>query len=145
MRFPEPVPGLVIRYAYLWHDEGLRKLEEGAKDRPCMVVIAVRREGAATAVTVAPITRRAPTPDSLAVELSVSAKRRLGLDDSGSSWIITNDVNVFAWPGPDVRPVGTGPTRRFAYGFIPRAMYYAARDAIVRHHEAGTLRTGRRT
>jgi len=27
----------------------------------------------------------------------------MGLDDS-PSWIVTNDVNSFKWPGPDLRP-----------------------------------------
>lgn len=144
MALPEPVPGLVIRYSYLWHDERLRKLEEGAKDRPCMIVVAVRREGAATTVTVVPITRRAPPASDLAVKLSDEAKRRLGLDDSGPSWIITNDVNEFAWPGPDIRPAATRPSTRFEYGLVPRAMFYAVRDAVVKHYEAGTLHIGRR-
>jgi PemK-like, MazF-like toxin of type II toxin-antitoxin system len=144
MTFPEPVPGLVIRYSYLWHNERLRKLEEGAKDRPCLIVLAVQREGKATTVTVVPITRRAPPASDLPVKLSVEAKRRLGLDDSGPSWIITSDVNEFAWPGPDIRRVATKPSIRFAYGLVPRSMFYDVRDAVVKHHEAGTLQIGRR-
>ncbi len=41
MSFPDPHPGLVIRYAYLWkreHDEGR---EDGSKDRPCSIVLSV--------------------------------------------------------------------------------------------------------
>lgn len=144
MGFPAPLPGMVVRYSYLWHSERLRKLEEGAKDRPCLVVVAVRREGAATLVTVAPITRRAPSPSDLAVELNVETKQRLGLDDAEPSWIITNDLNVFAWPGPDLRPVSSGRGRRFVYGFIPRAMFYSVRDAILKHRKAGNLQLRRR-
>ena len=144
MSFPEPVPGLVIRYAYLWHDERWRKIEEGAKDRPCLVVVAVRREGAATMVTVVPITTRAPTADSLAIKMSVDVKRRLGLNDTSPSWVITNDVNEFAWPGPDLRLAKPGSSARAAYGLIPRAMFYDVRDAVLKHAKAGTLRRGRR-
>ena len=37
MALPEPRPGLVIRYAYLWRDQGLAGADEAAKDRPCVV------------------------------------------------------------------------------------------------------------
>jgi hypothetical protein len=37
--FPSPRPGLVIRYAYLWQAKYRRGPEEGAKDRPCAVVL----------------------------------------------------------------------------------------------------------
>ena len=39
MPLPEPVPGLVIRYSYLWADEHERGQEEGVKDRPCAIVL----------------------------------------------------------------------------------------------------------
>jgi hypothetical protein len=32
--FPEPQPGLIISYAYLWHHEHRAGREEGLKDRP---------------------------------------------------------------------------------------------------------------
>lgn len=41
MPLPVPVPGLVIRYGYLWHSEHLAGREEG-KDRPCAIVAALR-------------------------------------------------------------------------------------------------------
>jgi sugar phosphate permease len=40
---PEPIPGLVIRYSYLWHSEYVRGREEGQKDRPCAIVAAIPR------------------------------------------------------------------------------------------------------
>lgn len=45
-----------------------------------------------------------------------------GVDDA-RSWIKTNELNVFTWLGPDVRPVSrAGEKRRFAYGLLPRNM-----------------------
>ena len=38
MALPKPVPGLVIRYSYLWHREYLEGREDGQKDRPCAIV-----------------------------------------------------------------------------------------------------------
>ena len=61
MSIPNPEPGLVISYAYLWHDEHRAGLEEGQKDRPSVIVLAVERKAdGATLVTVSPITHTAP-------------------------------------------------------------------------------------
>jgi len=55
MALPSPEPGLVINYAYLWRDEYLAGREEGRKDRPSVIILAVRREAdGATVVTVLP-------------------------------------------------------------------------------------------
>ena len=39
MSWPEPFPGLVVRYSYLWEREASQGREEGVKDRPCAVVL----------------------------------------------------------------------------------------------------------
>lgn len=39
--FPDPHPGLVIRYAYLWKREYDEGREDGSKDRPCSIVLSV--------------------------------------------------------------------------------------------------------
>lgn len=145
MSLPNPTPGLVIRYSYLWRDERLRKLEEGAKDRPCLIVLSVRYESGATVVTVAPITSRFPSNDPHAVELSRNTKRRLGLDDAGPSWVVTHDLNEFSWPGPDIRPTGSGAPRRFAHGLVSSAVYYEVKNAVLKHIRTGTLSVGRRS
>ena len=70
MPIPNPEPGLVISYAYLWHHEHQAGREEGRKDRPSVIVLAVERDaGGATVVTVLPITHRAPTDAASAVEI----------------------------------------------------------------------------
>src|ERR1700736_2923482 len=72
MPIPNPEPGLVISYAYLWHREHQAGREEGRKDRPSVIIVAGRpvddvcrhqagvpvgREAdGATVVTVLPIT-----------------------------------------------------------------------------------------
>ena len=45
MPIPNPEPGLVISYAYLWHREHQAGREEGQKDRPTVIVLAIEREG----------------------------------------------------------------------------------------------------
>lgn len=93
--------------------------EEGRKVRPSVIVLAVQSsKGGAPRVTVAPITHTPPATYGEAVELPPRVKQMLGLDDD-RSWIVMDEVNQFAWPGYDIRPV-PGSKDRFAYGFIPR-------------------------
>ena len=40
MSLPDPKPGLVIRYSFLWSHERDRGAIEGSKDRPCAIVLA---------------------------------------------------------------------------------------------------------
>jgi hypothetical protein len=67
-------------------------------------------------VTVAPMTHRPPSDPTRAILLPASVKRHLGLDEE-ASWIIADEVNRFAWPGPDLRPVSRHDVDQFAYGF----------------------------
>ena len=83
---PEPEQGLVIRYSYLWRSEAERGREEGIKDRPCVVVMAAKREGLNTRVYVAPITHTPPEDKRDAVEISAQTKVRLNLDEA-RSWV----------------------------------------------------------
>jgi hypothetical protein len=132
---PEPVPGLVIGYAYLWRDEALRGLEEGRKDRPCVIILSVATEAGRTVVTVAPITHAAPPHPDSAVEIPPAAKARLGLDGQ-RSWIIAADLNRFIWPGGDLRPVKRG-SASYAYGLLPAALYRTVRDRVLALARAG--------
>ena len=104
MSLPAPRPGLVIRYAYLWDAEARQGREEGVKDRPCAIVLAVLREGRHPIVRVLPITHSAPRDSADGLEIPTATKERLGLD-SERSWVILSEANDFIWPGPDLRPV----------------------------------------
>lgn len=122
MSLPTPEPGLVIPYAYLWWHEHRKGQEEGRKVRPSVIVLAVQSpKGSTPRVTVAPITHTPPAKDGEAIELPPRVKQALGLDDD-RSWIVLDEVNQFAWPGYDIRPV-PGSIDRFAYGFIPPRLY----------------------
>ena len=100
------------------------------KDRPCAVVVVTKRSGAKmTTVIVAPITHTQPRDQTAAIPLPLPVKRSLGLDEA-PSWIVTDDVNVFAWPGPDLRPVDRAAGGRFAYGFLPRTLTEALIAAV---------------
>ena len=40
----EPVVGDIIRYDFLWAEEQERGQQDGAKDRPCAIVVAKKRK-----------------------------------------------------------------------------------------------------
>ena len=70
MPLPEPAPGLVIAYAYLWRHEHQQGREEGRKVRPAVIVLAVKRTGkenGGTEVYLAPITHTPPAVLAVAI------------------------------------------------------------------------------
>jgi hypothetical protein len=125
---PVPEPGLVISYSYLWHSEYQRDQEEGLKDRPCAIILIAKDEGGQTTVTVVPITHSPPKTD--AVEIPLTVKRRLGLDEA-RSWAVVSEVNRFVWPGPDLRPVMRDDREGFDYGFLPPALFRQLRERFL--------------
>lgn len=137
MPLPVPEPGLVISYSYLWHSEYERDQEEGLKDRPCAIILVAEDAAGETLVTVVPITHSAPGAD--AVEIPLAVKRRLGLDEA-RSWAVISEVNRFAWPGPDLRPVTRGDPERFDYGFLPPSLFRQIRDRLVAAASAQRLK-----
>jgi hypothetical protein len=127
MGFAEPEVGLVISYSYLWSDEAEAGQVEGRKDRPCAIVLVVQRtEGEAPIVTVVPITHSPHRNPDASIEIPPAVKRHLGLDNQ-PSWIVLDDLNVFTWPGYDLRPV-PGQKDRYHYGLLPPKLF----ESVVR-------------
>ena len=137
MPLPEPVPGLVIRYSYLWADEHERGQEEGLKDRPCAIILVTTNEEGEKLVTVLPMTHAPASDPALAVEIPAATKRRLGLDDA-RSWVVLTEANRFRWPGPDLRPAVPGDNATVAYGPLPYALFEE-----IRHKFIATIRAAR--
>ena len=138
MPLPDPFPGLVLHYSYLWHDQHRQGLEEGTKDRPCVVVLAVAREDGDTVVTVAPISHAPPRTTGEAVEIPAVTKSRLGLDE-GRSWVVVSEINRFVWPGVDLRPVpGKG---SYDYGVLPPGLFRQVREGLANWVRSRKLRT----
>jgi hypothetical protein len=142
---PIPVPGLVIRYSYLWHSEYLAGRDEGQKDRPCAIIAAIRKdEGGETRVLVLPITHSKPDREAAAIEIPAPVKRRLKLDE-GSSWVILLEWNEFAWPGYDLRRVPGADDASVAYGPLPPGLFATIRDRFLALVKTATPRQVRRT
>ncbi len=144
MSLPVPQPGLVIRYAYLWRSESRRGREEGAKDRPCVIVLAVREDKGRKVVLVAPITHAPPEASGDAVEIPLQSKRRLGLDEA-RSWVVINELNCFIWPGSDLRAISRNAPSRFDYGILPPSLFREIKKALAASSEARRLAVVRRT
>lgn len=131
MALPEPVPGLVIRYSYLWLSEHLEGREEGLKDRPCAVLAALRTEpDGAVRVLVLPVTHSAPADPAHAVEIPAAVKQRLRLD-SDRSWIVLTEWNEFVWPGPDLRRLPEADDSTVAYGVLPPGLFRSVRERFL--------------
>jgi hypothetical protein len=124
---PEPVPGLVIRYSYLWAREHKRGQDEGVKDRPCAVILVTVTEDGDRVVTV---THTPPTDLALAVEIPAVVKRRLKLDDQ-RSWVVLTEANRFIWPGPDLRPAMPGDAASVSYGPLPFGLFEEIRTKFI--------------
>ena len=129
MSIPEPQPGLVVRFNYLWSREFDRGAREARYPRPCAIVLSYRRaaDGALMAL-LAPITHSQPGPEDQAIEIPQAVKRQLGLDDQ-RSWVMIDEVNETGWPGYDLQPDSHG---QYAYGFIPPALFRRIRAGVVR-------------
>ena len=141
MIWPAPRPGLVIRYSYLWESEAR---EEGAKDRPCAIILVVLREGEHPVVRVLPITHTPPIDPADALEIPASSKSRLRLDGE-RSWVVLTEANDFIWPGPDLRPIPGDDRRSVAYGFLPPGFMRVLRDRLERLRHDKKLQAMTRT
>lgn len=103
MRIPSTPPvGHVIAYEYLWLSQAERR-DDGEKTYPAAIILARDDIGPAPITYVLGISHTAPRPNQRALLVPPKLKRWLGLD-AQPSWIYTSELNVFVWPGPDLRP-----------------------------------------
>ena len=129
MPFPQPEPGLVVSYSYLWRYEHNKDKNEGRKVRPCVIILAVEHKGNEQIVTVVPITHTSPGNPAYAIEIPLKVKRHLNLDDE-RSWIILDEVNQFTWPGYDLRPI-PGSKTSYDFGFLPPRLFEKIKTGIL--------------
>ncbi len=138
MTSPAPLPGLVIRYSFLWSSEAKAGATEGRKDRPCAIVVAVPRNAFGdTRVVVVPITHSRPSDASSAIAIPAKVKADLGLDPI-PSWVCLDELNVFSWPGYDLRPIAG--SDRIDYGPLPRSLFERIRRGVIALDRAKKVR-----
>jgi len=92
-------------------------------------------------VYVLPITHTRPLTQEDGIEIPAATKQRLGLD-TDRSWIITTELNRFAWPGPDIRPTASGD---YIYGNLPERLMHLAFAQVMRHADKKELKSIPRT
>lgn len=127
----EPKPGMVIRFDYLWRDEKMKGREDGAKDRPCVIVVTTKeRDDDSKRVLVCPITHSPPEDGQTAVEVPQKLARALNLD-SEQMWIKTHELNSFTWEKGRL-PVGMmkTPGGAWVYGTMPFAIREKTLDQV---------------
>jgi hypothetical protein len=136
MKADAPEVGEVIPYWFLWSSEHEAGEESGRKLRPCIVVAALRAKTGETRVATVPVTHAEPGVERSAIEIPRAVKARLGLSER-RSWIICDEFNEFVWPGFDI---GRTPDGQSRYGYLPRGLIAAVREAAVRARERGALK-----
>ena len=119
MALPDPKPGLVIRYDYLWMHEASAGRDQG-KTRPACLVVA---DPAVLPryVILLPITHTPPAGDTVGVEVPARVRQALSLDNA-PTWVILSEHNVDAWPNGGLSPL-PGQPDTFSYGFIPPKLF----------------------
>jgi hypothetical protein len=117
---PDPKPGLVIRYDYLWAHEAHAGREQG-KDRPACLVAASDSAAMPRFVVILPITHSPPDDETVAIAIPAKVGRALGFDDA-PSWVIVSEHNVDEWPNAGLVPI-PGRPGVFSYGFIPPGVF----------------------
>ena len=129
MSIPDPKPGLVFRYEYLWKQQAEAGRDAAEKERPACIVLSVSRNEAETRVLVVPVTHSEPPAATPAIEIPAKVKVHLGLD-AERSWIILSEANIDVWPSPDMRPI-PGSSGRFDYGLLPLGLVRRMRKTVL--------------
>jgi hypothetical protein len=135
---PEPRPGLVIRYDYLWSREAAAGRDQG-KERPACLVAATDTTVSPRFVVILPITHTRPDRHTVGVEIPARVRAALGLDDA-PCWVIVSEHNVDEWPNGGLAPL-PGRPGIFSYGFIPPGLFARVKAKFLELYEEG--RTGR--
>lgn len=143
MRIPSKPPvGHLIAYEYLWQSQ-----RQGREDRvrtyPTAVVVAREDMGPLPFAYVLGISHKPPLAFERTLEVPLKLKRHLGLDDE-PAWIYTDQVNVFAWPGPDVRPADRLSSRPEARGScvigrLPDKWFEAVKQHLAESYRLGKV------
>jgi hypothetical protein len=138
---PDPRPGLVFRYDYLWSREALSGRELG-KERPACLVAAADPGIRPRFVVILPITHSPPSGETVGIEIPPRVRQVLGLDDE-PCWVIVSEHNVDEWPNGGLAPL-PGRPGMFAYGFIPPSLFARIKERFLVLAEQGRGKTVRR-
>jgi len=140
MAFPDPTPGMVVRYDYVWSREAAAGRSQG-KDRPACLVAASDRLIIPRFVVLLAITHTLPSGNTIGIEIPAAVRNALGLDDA-PSWVIVSEHNIDQWPNGGLSPIAAK-SGAFAYGFIPPRLFAQIKAkflSLAREHKSGPVR-----
>jgi len=141
LALPDPKPGLVVRYDYLWTHEAAAGRDQG-KDRPTCIVAATDSLVRPRYVVLLPITHTQPVGDTAGVEIPPRVKQALGLDEE-PSWVIVSEHNIDEWPNAGLSPLPGG-RGTFAYGVLPPGLFKQIKSKFLElARKKKTAATGR--
>ena len=128
MNYPEPVPGLVIRFEYLWHEDSQKGLASSDKERPCAIVLYAKKSNRTLVV---PISHSYPEEgeEEYSLEIPAAICASIGLDNQ-RNWVRISEVNEFEWPSSGIRPRPDNPSR-VDYGMISEAFFLEIRKRLA--------------
>jgi hypothetical protein len=132
MALPEPEPGLVFRYDYLWSREA-KAGKQTSKDRPACVAVSTDTEEGPRLAVILPITHSKPSGSTVGIEIPPKVRRHLGLDDQ-PCWIIVSEHNVDDWPNPGIAPL-TSEKRSYSYGFLPPIFFDVVQSEFLKRFD----------
>ena len=105
MNFPaRPPVGSLIAYEYLWASQ-FSDRADGAKTYPVAILLARNDKGPVPLAYALALPHSVPRAGDRAVIVPQKLLRHLGLA-TDPAWIYTDQINIFGWPGPDLRPAG---------------------------------------
>jgi hypothetical protein len=136
-----PQPGQVIRYADLWWNEARLALEQGAKDRPCGIVLTRLTNAGHVVAYVLPITHTALLKDEAGIEIPLATQRRLELDAERHGSLPQSSIGS---PGP-VLTSGPPASGEYLYGYLPEKLMGLVLDQVRMHARNQRLKMVRRT
>ena len=134
MTLPEPKPGMVIRYDYLWTNEAAIGRNQG-KERPACLLAAMDSSSSPRFVVILPITHTQPSKDTVGFEIPTRVREVLGLHQA-PCWIIVSEHNVDEWPNAGLAPL-PGRPGIFSYGFIPPGLFAQVKAKFLELYEKG--------
>lgn len=140
MALPEPKPGLVVRYDYLWSHEAAAGREQG-KERPACLVAASDSPARPRFVVLLPITHTPPADDTVGIEVPPKVRAALGLDEA-PCWVVVSEHNVDEWPNAGLAPI-PGRPGVLSYGFVPPRLFAQIKAKFLelsRHNRSGGVR-----
>ena len=141
MALPDPKPGLVVRYDYLWTHEAATSRDQG-KTRPTCLIATTGPSVRPRYVVLLPITHTRPESDTVGIEIPARVSQALGLDDT-PGWVIVSEHNIDEWPNAGLSPL-PGQPDIFSYGFIPPGLFAQIKARFLELAHAKQSRAVRR-